>query len=148
MKTMYVYILECSDKSYYTGVTNNAEKRVEEHNIGIDRNSYTYTRRPVKLVFFEKFVNSLQAIQFEKQLKGWSRNKKEALINNQLDLLPELSKSKMLMPSQILRQAQDDIALGQSEPVEDYGQEKVKDVYTPNQPQALRQAQDDNARIN
>ncbi len=145
---MYVYILECSDKSYYTGVTNNAEKRVEEHNIGIDRNSYTYTRRPVKLVFFEKFVNSLQAIQFEKQLKGWSRNKKEALINNQLDLLPELSKSKMLMPSQILRQAQDDIALGQSEPVEDYGQEKVKDVYTPNQPQALRQAQDDNARIN
>jgi len=108
MKTMYVYILECSDKSYYTGVTNNAEKRVEEHNTGLDRNNYTYTRRPVKLVFCEKFVNSLQAIQFEKQIKGWSRNKKEALINNQLDSLPELSKSKTYMPAQILRQAQDD----------------------------------------
>jgi putative endonuclease len=105
-----VYILECSDKSYYTGVTNNAEKRVEEHNIGIDRNSYTYIRRPVKLIFCEKFVNSLQAIRFEKQIKGWSRNKKEALINNKLDLLSELSKSKMLMPPQSLRQAQDDNA--------------------------------------
>jgi putative endonuclease len=103
-----VYILECADKSYYTGVTNDAEKRVNEHNAGIDRNSYTYTRRPVKLVFCEKFVNSLQAIEFEKRIKGWSRNKKEALINNQLELLPELSKNKMPMPSQILRQAQDD----------------------------------------
>ncbi len=111
---MYVYILECADKSYYTGITNNAEKRVEEHNIGIDRNSYTYIRRPVKLVFCERFVNSLEAIQFEKQLKGWSRNKKEALITNKLDLLSELSKSKMLIPSQSLRQAQDDNALGQS----------------------------------
>jgi putative endonuclease len=109
-----VYILECADKSYYTGITNNAEKRVEEHNIGIDRNSYTYIRRPVKLVFCERFVNSLEAIQFEKQLKGWSRNKKEALITNKLDLLSELSKSKMLIPSQSLRQAQDDNALGQS----------------------------------
>jgi putative endonuclease len=94
MKTMYVYILECADKSFYTGVTNNAEKRLVEHNTGIDRNSYTYIRRPVKLVFCETFADALQAIHFEKQIKGWSRKKKEALIAGKLHLLPELSKSK------------------------------------------------------
>ena len=94
MKTMYVYIVECSDGSYYTGVTNNADKRLIEHNEGIDKNSYTYSRRPVKMVFAERFIDPIQAIAFEKQLKGWSRKKKRAIIDGQWELLPALSKNK------------------------------------------------------
>jgi len=51
MKTMYVYILKCSDGSYYVGVTNNLEKRVEQHQAGININAYTHNKRPLKLVF-------------------------------------------------------------------------------------------------
>lgn len=94
MKQMFAYILECSDKSYYTGVTNDVERRVAEHNEGTDKESYTFKRRPVKLLFHTVFNDPLQAIQFEKQLKGWSRKKKEAIINGNWDLLPDLSKSK------------------------------------------------------
>ena len=106
MKVMYVYILECSGKSYYTGVTNNVEKRVDEHNLGIHKESYTYSRRPVNLIFFEKFKSELQAIEFEKQIKGWSRKKKEAIINGRWDLLPELSRGKSINLPNALRQAQ------------------------------------------
>ena len=94
MKTMYVYIVECSDGSYYTGVTNNADKRIVEHNEGIDKESYTYNRRPVKMVFAERFNDPIQAIAFEKQLKGWSRKKKKAIIDGKWELLPNLSRSK------------------------------------------------------
>jgi|ERR1700761_3156125 len=111
MKLMYVYILECSDKSYYTGVTNNVEKRVIEHNLGIHKESYTYSRRPVKLVFCEKFKDEFKAIEFEKQIKGWSRKKKQAIINGRWDLLPELSKGKSTLSTHTLRQAQDDNTL-------------------------------------
>lgn len=93
MKTMYVYILECSDKSYYIGVSNNAEKRFLEHSAGINRNCYTFTRRPLKLVFSQIFSDPVSAIAFEKKIKGWSRAKKKALIENKWESLPELSKS-------------------------------------------------------
>ena len=108
MKTMYVYVLECSDDSYYIGVSNNVEKRFHEHATGINRNCYTYTRRPLKLVFSEIFSDPNSAIAFEKKIKGWSRAKKKALIEGKWDLLPELSKSHAKMPSQMLRQAQHD----------------------------------------
>lgn len=52
MKLSFVYILECSDGTYYTGVTSNLEKRVFEHKIGRHQNSYTFSRKPLKLVFF------------------------------------------------------------------------------------------------
>lgn len=91
---MYVYILECADESYYIGVTNNLERRFQEHEQGINRNCYTYTRRPLKIVFYEMFNDPMKAIAFEKKIKGWNRKKKEALINEQFHLLPELSKSK------------------------------------------------------
>jgi len=94
MKTMYVYILECSDASYYIGVTNNLERRLNEHELGFNRSCYTYLRRPFKLVFHEIFDNPDSAIAFEKKIKGWSRKKKQALINSEFHLLPELSKSK------------------------------------------------------
>jgi len=93
MKDYFVYIVECSDHSYYTGVTSNLEKRIYEHNYGIFQ-GYTSTRLPVKLVYSNRFTDANDAIKAEKQIKGWSRAKKEALINNDFELLKKLSRSK------------------------------------------------------
>ena len=93
MKQYFVYILLCSDNSYYTGITNDVGRRFIEHSTGSDINSYTFRRRPLKLVFYESFPDANQAIAFEKQIKGWRRSKKEALINRNWDLLPALSKT-------------------------------------------------------
>lgn len=89
----YMYILKCSDGSYYTGSTINLDKRLEEHSAGLGSN-HTKNRLPVKLVYFEEFQRIDSAFQREKQIQGWSRVKKEALINRNPDLLPELSKRK------------------------------------------------------
>ena len=94
MKDMYVYILECNDGSYYTGVTNNVERRLVEHSAGEDKRCYTFNKRPIKLVFWERFIDPVQAIEFEKQVKGWSRAKKKALIARKWEDLPELSKCR------------------------------------------------------
>lgn len=94
MKTYYVYIVLCSDDSYYTGITNNIKKRIEEHNYGLDLKCYTYTRRPVKAVFIEEFSDVNEAITREKQLKSWTRKKKEALFNRDFEKLKKLSKTK------------------------------------------------------
>ena len=91
MKLFYVYIVKCRDESYYTGITNNINRRIDEHNEGISSSSYTFKRRPVKLVFFETFNDFRIAEQWEKRIKGWSRKKKEALIGNNWDKLKELS---------------------------------------------------------
>lgn len=93
MKTYFVYILECSDNSYYTGVTNNLEKRFAEHQAGMIR-GYTSTRLPVKIVYSANFNDVNEAISFEKQIKGWSRKKKEALMSGDFDSLIQLLKSK------------------------------------------------------
>jgi len=93
MKDYFVYIVECSDHSYYTGVTSNLEKRLKEHNYGIFH-GYTSTRLPVKLVYSNRFTDVNDAIKAEKQIKGWSRAKKEALINIDFELLKKLSRSK------------------------------------------------------
>jgi len=66
---MYVYILECADGSYYTGVTNNAEQRLAQHTEGIIPGYYTFSRRPVKMVFCQLFNNPMEAIRFEKRIK-------------------------------------------------------------------------------
>jgi len=94
MKKYFVYILECKDGSYYTGVTNNLEKRLYEHKNGLIKGCYTNGRRPLHLVFCDSFTKILNAIEREKQIKGWSRNKKKAVINGNFELLPELSKNK------------------------------------------------------
>ena len=94
MKLTYVYILECSDKSYYTGITSNLSKRIIEHNTGKHKDSYTYGKRPLRLVFYAEFTDVNLAIQSEKQIKKWSRAKKEALINGELEKLPNLAKKK------------------------------------------------------
>ena len=94
MKRYYVYILRCTDNSYYTGVTNDLETRFLYHQMGYDPNAYTYNRRPVEIVYYTEFDDINQAIAFEKQLKGWSRKKKEAVINDEWEKLPNLSKRK------------------------------------------------------
>ncbi len=92
MKTYYVYILKCSDDTYYTGFTSNLEKRHFEHKTGKHKDSYTYSRRPINLVFYAEFTDPNMAIATEKQIKKWSKVKKEALINNEFEKLPNLSK--------------------------------------------------------
>ena len=94
MKKYYVYILLCKDNSYYTGITNNIEKRIAEHNHSPNKTSYTYSRRPVKIVFYETFQNPNDAILWEKRIKGWSRKKKKALINGDFEELKRLSNIK------------------------------------------------------
>jgi len=94
MKYYYVYILKCSDESYYIGVTNDIERRLDEHRMGINKASYTYSRRPVNLVYHEYFMDINEAIDFEKQIKGWSRAKKEALIKGDWDEIVVLSNKK------------------------------------------------------
>lgn len=90
---LYVYILKCSDESYYVGVTNNLESRFYQHQEGINKTCYTYKRRPLELKYFEIIEDNLQAIAREKQLKGWTRIKKEALINQNWENLIEFSKN-------------------------------------------------------
>ena len=91
-KLIYLYILKCKDGTYYTGVTNNLEKRVEEHNRGINKESYTYSRKPVTLVWHEMFNDFHLAFDWETRIKKWSVKKKEALINGDFHLLKDLSK--------------------------------------------------------
>ena len=90
----YVYIVECSDKSYYTGVTNDLERRIGEHNNGENTLAYTYKRRPVVLRYQLRFQDIKQAIAWEKQIKGWSRKKKEALFIEDWSAIKILAKSK------------------------------------------------------
>ena len=93
----YMYILKCADGSYYTGSTINLEKRVLQHQAGEGAN-YTRKHLPVKLVYFEEFGQIEEAYKREKQIHGWSRKKKEALIKGQFNKLPELSKSYKKRP--------------------------------------------------
>jgi len=93
MKNYYVYILQCSDGSYYTGVTSDIEKRLYEHQEGFIDGCYTHNKRPVKLMHVENFPEIIDAISREKQIKCWSRKKKEALISEDYERLVKLSKS-------------------------------------------------------
>ena len=92
MKIYFVYILKCSDRTYYTGVTSNLQQRIIEHQTGKHNESYTYKRRPIKLVYYAEFSDVGIAIDKEKQIKKWSRKKKEALINGEFENLPNLAK--------------------------------------------------------
>ena len=84
----WMYILECADGSYYTGSTKNLDLRLAQHQKG-DGANHTKNRLPVKLVYYEKFSRIDQAFYREKQVQGWSRKKKEALI---LGLTEELKR--------------------------------------------------------
>jgi predicted GIY-YIG superfamily endonuclease len=86
-----VYILTCSDNSYYIGHTNNIEQRVERHNQGRG-SSWTAKRLPVTLAYFEEFTTQNEAVQRETQLKKRSHNKKRALIQQDFQTLRQLSR--------------------------------------------------------
>ena len=90
----WVYILRCADGSYYTGSRRgDLESRINEHNVG-RYGSYTAARRPVELVLALPFNRISDAIAVERQIKGWSRAKKEALINGDFDLLSVLARRR------------------------------------------------------
>ena len=94
MSGAHMYMLLCSDGSYYTGTARlGLETRVAQHNAGT-YDGFTRTRRPVTLVFSEWFDNVTDAIAAERQVKGWSRAKKEALIRGDFGRLRELSKRR------------------------------------------------------
>ncbi len=88
----YVYILLCADGSYYTGTARQGlEQRIAEHNAS-RYDGYTATRRPVRLVYSQWFERITDAIAAERQIKGWSRAKKEALIGGDFEALRILAK--------------------------------------------------------
>jgi len=88
-----VYILECSDGSYYTGSTNDINKRLWQHEQGVEPSAYTYSRRPVKLIWTsEETARYSEALRWERQIKGWSRAKKQALIRGDFDGIHEIVK--------------------------------------------------------
>jgi len=91
MKPFYVYILKCSDGSYYTGHTDNIDQRIDEHHRG-QGCSYTAKRRPFEVVFVGEVSERAEAISAEIQIKKWSRKKKEALINGDWEGLRKLAK--------------------------------------------------------
>ncbi|HAT2149038.1 GIY-YIG nuclease family protein [Legionella pneumophila] len=90
----WVYILQCSDKSYYTGQTDNLEKRLTQHQDKMIPGCYTSTRLPIELKFSQEFMSREEALNAERQIKGWSRRKKEALINGDWQALSDYSKRK------------------------------------------------------
>ena len=92
MKPFHVYLLRCSDGSYYCGQTDHLETRMQQHYAGEE--DYTSTRKPVELVWQSEFETREGAIAFEQQIKGWSRAKKEALMAGDWERIKELAKSK------------------------------------------------------
>ena len=92
--TFWVYILRCADNSYYVGTTRGSlELRVAQHNAGTF-GGYTQHRRPAALVFAQDFQRPEDAIAMERRVKGWRREKKEALIRGEFGLLPMLARRK------------------------------------------------------
>ena len=87
----WMYIFRCVDGSYYVGSTTDLQRRIIEHNDGIDA-QYTARRRPVELAYSAEFPDIAQAYAAEKQVQGWSRAKREALIRGDFEALPGLAK--------------------------------------------------------
>ena len=88
----FTYILRCADGSYYVGSTTNLELRLAQHDAG-EGARYTTTRRPVELAWAHETQLVDDAFALEKKIQGWSRAKREALIDGRFDDLPWLSRS-------------------------------------------------------
>ncbi len=86
----WMYIVQCADGSYYTGSASNIELRLQQHQNG-EGARHTRKRLPVTLAYYEEYSRIDEAFLREKQVQGWSRKKKEALINGSTELLPKLS---------------------------------------------------------
>ena len=81
----FVYILECTNGTFYTGNTSNLELRISQHCSVYDPKSYTYKMKPVKLVWAQEFLTGVDALSAEQQIKGWSHAKKRALIEDDFE---------------------------------------------------------------
>jgi putative endonuclease len=92
-KFVYTYIIHCADDSYYVGVTNALKDRYIEHEFGINKKAYTYKRRPFKALYWEIYESPSEGIMREKQLKKWTRAKKKALIDGNIQELQRLAAS-------------------------------------------------------
>ncbi len=86
----FVYILHCADGTYYTGSTSDVMRRIYEHQNGISPIAYTCRRRPIKLVWADEVSTLDEALGFERQIKGWSRKKKEALIRGNIESIHDI----------------------------------------------------------
>ncbi len=91
--SFWIYILRCVDGSYYTGHTDNLENRLSLHQEG-KVEGYTSTRLPVELVYSEEFSTRLEVLEHERQIKGWSRKKKEALMRGDWAEISRLARSR------------------------------------------------------
>ena len=90
--SFWVYILHCSDGSYYAGHTDDLEARIAAHETGAIP-GYTSRRRPIRLVFVEDLPSRDEAFARERQIKGWTRRKKQALIERNWDRLKERARA-------------------------------------------------------
>jgi predicted GIY-YIG superfamily endonuclease len=93
----WLYILRCSDGSYYTGHTDDLERRIAEHQEGVLA-CYTQLRRPVQLVFSQEMATREEALAAELQIKNWTRRKKEALIRGDFEALRAAAKKRFRRP--------------------------------------------------
>ncbi len=91
MEMFYIYILRCGDGSYYVGHTDDLETRMRQH-ANRERCGYTARRHPLTLVYTCEFSTRLEALERERQIKGWTRAKKEALIRGDWDQLSQLAR--------------------------------------------------------
>ncbi|MDI6746309.1 MAG: GIY-YIG nuclease family protein [Rhodocyclaceae bacterium] len=100
--TFWVYILRCADGSYYTGHTDNLENRIGEHEAGAIPSCYTFTRRPLQLVFSQDCATREEALAAEQKIKGWSRNKKEAMMRGDWTEVSRLAKSRATVKGKLV----------------------------------------------
>jgi predicted GIY-YIG superfamily endonuclease len=96
--SFWVYILKCADASYYTRHTDDLEARVGAHESG-EMPGYTQSRRPVKLAFAQEFPTRKEALESERQIKGWSRAKKEAMMRGDWAKVSALFRTATVRPS-------------------------------------------------
>jgi len=102
----FVYILECADGSWCVGSTIDLERRVAQHQRG-EGSAYTRRRLPVRLVFSREFARIDDAFVLEKQVQGWGRAKRRALIDGRFEALPALSRKRRARETRELRHRRD-----------------------------------------
>ncbi|MBL8501713.1 MAG: GIY-YIG nuclease family protein [Nitrosomonas sp.] len=96
MKPFWVYILRCADGSYYTGHTDDLDRRIGQHQAGEYHDGYTAARRPVTLMWSQECTTREEALAAEMQIKGWSRKKKEAMMRGDWKEVSRLARGKSM----------------------------------------------------
>ncbi len=94
MNTYYVYLLKCADGSYFSGITNDIDRKLKEHCLGQKSGCWTYSRRPLKLVFLTSSDDPGWALDLDKRIKKWKRSRKRTVVSETFDAFPGLSLAK------------------------------------------------------